>query len=253
MHRSPSLPSAAAIPVPDVPRELLTRGPPPGSGRASVGSGAAEVIRYLTEDHDRIAQRMNDVVVRRIFAAGLDLHVALGLIGDHSGAGKIYHALDELDQAIRDIRDTIFDRSPPVHHASLIKTHDGPPCTPTLARAVLMDSRQQGGSSHSWRAGGVPCSVLPERLDAGDSEPEELFPVGELGRVGPIQRSFALGSSNRSSTRIYGRRIRRGHRAVDEGTNAKPSNTLVAEGSLVPVQLGPQDDWWLQSSRLSVC
>ena len=141
MHRSPSLPSAAAIPAPDVPREMLTRGPPPGSGRASVGSGAAEVIRYLTEDHDRIAQRMNDVVVRRIFAAGLDLQVALGLIGDHSGAGKIYHALDELDQAIRDIRDTIFDRSPPVHHASLIKTHDGPPCTPTLARAVLMDSR----------------------------------------------------------------------------------------------------------------
>ncbi len=113
MHRSPSLPSAAAIPAPDVPRELLTRGPPPGSGQAPVGSGAAEVIRYLTDDHDRIAQRMNDVVVRRIFAAGLDLQVALGLIGDHSGAGKIHHALDELDQAIRDIRDTIFDRSPP--------------------------------------------------------------------------------------------------------------------------------------------
>ena len=87
-----------------------------GSGRAPEGSGAAgsaEVIRYLTEDHDRIAQRMNDVVVRRIFAAGLDLHAALGLIGDHSGASKIYHALDELDQAIRDIRETIFDRSPP--------------------------------------------------------------------------------------------------------------------------------------------
>jgi hypothetical protein len=113
VHRSPSLPSAAAIPAPDVPRELLTRGPPAGNGRAPEGSGAAEVIRYLTEDHDRIAQRMNDVVVRRIFAAGLDLQAALGLIGDHSGAGKIYHALDELDQAIRDIRDTIFDRSPP--------------------------------------------------------------------------------------------------------------------------------------------
>lgn len=113
MHRSPSLPSAAAIPAPDVPRELLTRGPPPGSGRAPVGSGAAEVIRYLTEDHDRIAQRMNDVVVRRIFAAGLDLQTALGLIGDHRGAGQIYHALDELDQAIRDIRDTIFDHNPP--------------------------------------------------------------------------------------------------------------------------------------------
>jgi hypothetical protein len=43
------------------------------------------VIRYLTEDHDRIAQRMNDVVVRRIFAAGLDLQAGLGLIGDHRG------------------------------------------------------------------------------------------------------------------------------------------------------------------------
>jgi phenylacetate-coenzyme A ligase PaaK-like adenylate-forming protein len=115
MHRSPCLPSAAAIPAPDAPRELLTRGPPAGSGQAPEGSGAAgspDVIRYLTEDHDRIAQRMNDVVVHRIFAAGLDLQSALGLIGDHSGASKIYHALDELDHAIRDIRNTIFDRSP---------------------------------------------------------------------------------------------------------------------------------------------
>jgi hypothetical protein len=50
------------------------------------------VIRYLTENHDRIAQRMNDVVVRRIFAAGLDLQAGLGLIGDHRGASKTYHA-----------------------------------------------------------------------------------------------------------------------------------------------------------------
>jgi hypothetical protein len=47
-------------------------------------------------------------VVRRIFAAGLDLHVALGLIGEHRGADKIYHAIDELDNAIRDIRDAVF-------------------------------------------------------------------------------------------------------------------------------------------------
>jgi hypothetical protein len=185
MHRSPSLPSAAAIPAPDFPRELLTRGPPAGSGRVPEGSGAAEVIRYLTEDHDRIAQRMNDVVIRRIFGAGLDLQVVLALIGDHSGASKIYHALDELDQAIRDIRDTIFDRNHPVHHASLTKTHDGPPCTPTLARAVPMNSRQRRGSSHSWGADGVSCPVLPEGLDAGDREPGELSRAGLLRRVGP--------------------------------------------------------------------
>jgi hypothetical protein len=47
-------------------------------------------------------------VVRRIFAAGLDLHAALGLIGEHRGADKIYHAIDKLDNAIRDIRGRRF-------------------------------------------------------------------------------------------------------------------------------------------------
>ena len=111
MRRSPSLPSAGAtatLPAPNVPHALPTRGPPTGGGWEPTGTGAAEVIRYLTDDRDRIAQGMNDVVVHRIFAAGLDLQAALGLIGDDRGASKIYHAIDELDIAIRDIRDTIF-------------------------------------------------------------------------------------------------------------------------------------------------
>jgi len=139
MHRSPSLLSAAAIPAPDVPRELLTRGPPAGSGRAPQGSGAAEVIRYLTEDHDRIAQHMNDVVVRRIFAAGLDLQAALGLTGDHRAASKIWHAIDELDQAIRDIRNTIFDwqqgHTPRAHGRSPIGKATRQAMTTTLLHA----------------------------------------------------------------------------------------------------------------------
>jgi signal transduction histidine kinase len=76
-------------------------------------AGSAEQTRYLAEDRDRIAQGMTDVVVRRIFAAGLDLQAALGLIGEHRGASKIWHAIDELDQAVREIRDTIFDATGP--------------------------------------------------------------------------------------------------------------------------------------------
>lgn len=118
MHRS-SLPSTAAtatLPPRDAPNPLLTRGPPGGNGLAPTDSGAAasaELTRYLTQDHDRIAQGINDVVVRRIFAAGLDLHAALGVIGEHRGASKIWHAIDELDQAVRDIRGTIFDATGP--------------------------------------------------------------------------------------------------------------------------------------------
>jgi signal transduction histidine kinase len=103
MRRSSSL-SAAAVssttPTPDAPSIVLTRG---------TAAGSAEVIRALAKDHDRIAQDMKDVVVHRIFAAGLDLQAALGLIGDHRGTDKIYHAIGELDQAIRDMRNAVFD------------------------------------------------------------------------------------------------------------------------------------------------
>jgi signal transduction histidine kinase len=63
----------------------------------------------LAEDHERIAEGLNDLVVRRLFSAGLALEAALGLIGEHRAAGKIEHAISELDQAIADLRATVFD------------------------------------------------------------------------------------------------------------------------------------------------
>jgi hypothetical protein len=175
MHRSPSLPSAAAVAAPDVTRELLTRGPPAGSGRAPEGCGTAEVMRYLTEDHDRIAQRMNDVVIRRIFTAGLDLQTALALIGDHSGASKIYHALDELDQAIRDIRDTIFDRSPP---GSPRLSHQD-----ARQAALCADPRESGtgefpaatGQQSLMGGGRRVLLCIARGLDAGDRRARPVY------------------------------------------------------------------------------
>ena len=61
------------------------------------------------EDRERIATGLNDVVVRRLRTAGEDLQAALGLMGDHPASGKIRHAVDEMDQAVRDIPDTVFD------------------------------------------------------------------------------------------------------------------------------------------------
>ena|SRR5512142_213948 len=83
----------------------------PQSSLSSTAAASAELTRYLTEDHDRIAQGINDVAIRRIFAAGLDLQAALELIGEHRAASKIWHAIGELDQAVRDIREAIFDSS----------------------------------------------------------------------------------------------------------------------------------------------
>jgi signal transduction histidine kinase len=85
-----------------------TRDPPPGRA-----GDRAEAVLLLVQDRDRIAERMNDLVVHRLFAAGLALETALGLMGGRPGAGKVREAIGELDLAIRDVRNVVFDHQQP--------------------------------------------------------------------------------------------------------------------------------------------
>jgi hypothetical protein len=90
----------------------------PGTSPSPLGHGDHRDGR---DGRDRMAERMNDVVVRRMFAAGLDLQAALGLIEEHGTVGehptamehraasKIRSAGDELDRAIRDLRDILYE------------------------------------------------------------------------------------------------------------------------------------------------
>jgi len=124
MYRIPGVLSAATTrPAPAVPPVRPTPGLPPGSpqppedGRAT---GPAEAIPGQAEDRERVALGLNDVVVRRLLPAAKDLRAALGLMGNHPASGKVRHAVDEMDQATRAIRDTISDhpsgeRSPSTH------------------------------------------------------------------------------------------------------------------------------------------
>jgi signal transduction histidine kinase len=99
---------SGAIPELDDASIRPTRDPPPG--RAGDWADAALL---LVQDRDRIAEGMNDLVVHRLFAAGLALETALGLIGGHPGAGKVQEAIGELDLAIRDVRNVVFDHQQP--------------------------------------------------------------------------------------------------------------------------------------------
>jgi signal transduction histidine kinase len=84
-------------------------GPPPGS----IGDPAEMTLR-LAQDRDRIAGALNDVVIHRFFSAGLALETALGLLdGQRGAAGKVREALGELDLAIRDVRNVVFDHQQP--------------------------------------------------------------------------------------------------------------------------------------------
>ena len=79
----------------------------------SVGD-PAEVTLLLMQDRDRIAGALNDVVIHRIVSAGLALETALGLLDGHRGAAdKVRKAVGELDLAIRDIRNVVFDHQQP--------------------------------------------------------------------------------------------------------------------------------------------
>lgn len=62
----------------------------------------------LFEDRDRIARDLHDVVIQRLFAAGLSLQA--GMLAELSAAGqaRIDNVVDELDATIREIRSTIF-------------------------------------------------------------------------------------------------------------------------------------------------
>ena len=109
MHKSSTvLLCHGAIPELDEASIRPTRDPPPGRA-----GDWAEVALLLVQDRDRIAEGMNDLVVRRLFAAGLALEMALGLMGGHPGAGKVQEAISELDLAIRDVRNVVFDHHQP--------------------------------------------------------------------------------------------------------------------------------------------
>ena len=112
MYRIPGVvPAATATPAPGCASGTADPRSPPGNPQALEDGNAADPAKAsldLVEDHEPIPPGLNDVV-RQLFSAGLDLQAALRLMGDHPASGKICHAMDGLDQAIRDIRDTIFD------------------------------------------------------------------------------------------------------------------------------------------------
>ncbi|GAB3050210.1 two-component system sensor histidine kinase [Intrasporangium mesophilum] len=63
----------------------------------------------MLEDRDRIARDMHDHVIQRLFATGLSLQSAGRLAVHPLVQQRLDEAVDSLDDAIKDIRSTIFD------------------------------------------------------------------------------------------------------------------------------------------------
>jgi hypothetical protein len=109
MHASSSATGDGAIPQPDEPRIRPAHDPPPGRA-----DDPAEAPPRLAQGRDRIAGAINDIVMHRVISAGLALETALRLLDGHRGAaGKARVAIGELDLAIQEIRNVLFDHHQP--------------------------------------------------------------------------------------------------------------------------------------------
>ena len=62
----------------------------------------------ISADRERIARDLHDLVIQRLFGAGLRLQGALALIDNETVSTRISSTVDDLDTTIKEIREAIF-------------------------------------------------------------------------------------------------------------------------------------------------
>ena len=78
---------------------------------AEAAIAAIEVERQVHEDRERIAQSLNDLVIRRIFAAGLAVEAAAQLVDADVGR-RLAQVVEDLDLTITELRSAILGLRP---------------------------------------------------------------------------------------------------------------------------------------------
>ncbi|GAA1265136.1 histidine kinase [Planotetraspora silvatica] len=94
------------------------------AGQAAIALELAESRRdaerlRLLEDRDRIAKDLHDVVIQRLFAVAMMLTSTVRMMERPEGAGRLRHAIDELDETIRHIRSTVFALQSPREYGEI--------------------------------------------------------------------------------------------------------------------------------------
>jgi two-component system sensor histidine kinase DevS len=68
----------------------------------------AEQHLRVVEDRDRIARDLHDIVIQKIFAAGMSIQSVAARTADADQGARLNAVVDELDDTIREIRSVIF-------------------------------------------------------------------------------------------------------------------------------------------------
>lgn len=62
----------------------------------------------ISADRERIARDLHDLVIQRLFGAGLRLQGALGLVDNQAAVARVNSTIEDLDTTIKEIREAIF-------------------------------------------------------------------------------------------------------------------------------------------------
>ena len=74
----------------------------------------------LLSERERIARDIHDMVIQRLFAAGMSLQAVVGMAEPPLVAERVSKAVDELDDTIRELRSAIFQLGLPDARQSLV-------------------------------------------------------------------------------------------------------------------------------------
>lgn len=73
----------------------------------------------LLQDRERLARDLHDMVIQRLFAAGMSLQAVVALVDSAPARERMTAVVDELDTTIRELRAAIFQLGQPDHLRSL--------------------------------------------------------------------------------------------------------------------------------------
>jgi signal transduction histidine kinase len=77
------------------------------------GRAQEELARLeLLEERERIAKELHDGVIQSLFGVGMGLQATVAMVTDREIGRRLEHAIDEIDRAVRDLRNYIFGLRP---------------------------------------------------------------------------------------------------------------------------------------------